>query len=342
MSTLTHQPETPSPTTPDPTALTGAQARLWAALTRMPGATAAELATTAQIGRSTAGKTLTALETSGMTHRHPGGFDGKRRLPDRWYATTAPSPDVSRSPDSQPATTPHCEPQTEAPSATAQTAADVTQQPPTAPEPEPSPDRPTITSVDGTPESSGQRKTPPEPRSDTTTPHTSHDGSRDDHGTQAPTAPLPTTTEQPDGTPTPAPSPEVRAGDDESSSGSRRPAMADETVAAALAELVSDGQAETDTAGDDSPPFRATAVYGGKQRRAPGELRSRVLTFLRDRPGEEWGPTGLSRQLGASSGAISNALDRLVALGLARRTGEKPRRFTAATADEHDPQSQAR
>src|SRR5438552_1323112 len=64
MSHTTFQPETPAPA---PAAFTGAQARLWTALTQMPGATAAELATAAGIGRSTAGKTLAALEKTGMT-----------------------------------------------------------------------------------------------------------------------------------------------------------------------------------------------------------------------------------------------------------------------------------
>jgi hypothetical protein len=63
-----------------------------AALSRHPGATAAELAEVAGIGRSTAAKTLAALEGQGKARRTPGGRDGARRLPDRW----APAPAAER------------------------------------------------------------------------------------------------------------------------------------------------------------------------------------------------------------------------------------------------------
>ncbi|WP_419994493.1 MarR family transcriptional regulator [Streptomyces boninensis] len=94
-----------------------------------------------------------------------------------------------------------------------------------------------------------------------------------------------------------------------------------------------DGRAATDT-GKAQNPARPQASYGPPKRRAPGQLRERVLQFLQERPDEEWGPTGLSRQLEASSGAISNALDKLAQLGLARQTNDKPRRFTAVPAPE--------
>jgi DNA-binding MarR family transcriptional regulator len=66
-----------------------------AALTANPNATAAELADVASIGRSTAAKTLAALEGQGKARRTPGGRDGGRRLPDRW-ALTAPTTRVAR------------------------------------------------------------------------------------------------------------------------------------------------------------------------------------------------------------------------------------------------------
>jgi DNA-binding transcriptional ArsR family regulator len=46
--------------------------------------TGAEIATATGLGRSTVGKALAALERAGMVRRHPGGRDGRRRLPDRW------------------------------------------------------------------------------------------------------------------------------------------------------------------------------------------------------------------------------------------------------------------
>lgn len=56
-------------------------------------ATTAELAETTGLGRSTVGKTLTALETAGRATRTLGGRDGGRKQPDRWtLATTEAAP----------------------------------------------------------------------------------------------------------------------------------------------------------------------------------------------------------------------------------------------------------
>ncbi len=79
--------------------LTGSHAKIRAALGDSPGATSATLADTAGIGRSTAGKALTALEQNGLARRELGGRAGKLRIPDRWFPhqpaqvdTTAPEP----------------------------------------------------------------------------------------------------------------------------------------------------------------------------------------------------------------------------------------------------------
>lgn len=48
--------------------------------------TGAEIAADTGLGRSTVGKALAALERRGMVRRHPGGRDGRRRLPGRWSA----------------------------------------------------------------------------------------------------------------------------------------------------------------------------------------------------------------------------------------------------------------
>jgi DNA-binding MarR family transcriptional regulator len=63
-----------------------------AALDQQPDATTAELAAAAELGRSTVGKALAALERDGRVRRTPGGHDPNgRRLPDRW---TTPPPEV--------------------------------------------------------------------------------------------------------------------------------------------------------------------------------------------------------------------------------------------------------
>jgi hypothetical protein len=64
---------------------------LWAALHATPGATAADLARTARIGRSTATQLLAALVEAGLAERTPGGGQGRTRKPDHWTATTPPA-----------------------------------------------------------------------------------------------------------------------------------------------------------------------------------------------------------------------------------------------------------
>ena len=68
---------------PAPATTPTAQALL-DALTGRPGATAADLADAAGIGRSTAAKLLAKLAAEGSVLRQPGGGQGGRRSADRW------------------------------------------------------------------------------------------------------------------------------------------------------------------------------------------------------------------------------------------------------------------
>ena len=54
-----------------------------------PEATVAQIAVSAGIGRSTAGKLLAQLESDGEVRRTTGGRDGARRLPDRFALASA-------------------------------------------------------------------------------------------------------------------------------------------------------------------------------------------------------------------------------------------------------------
>ncbi|MFD4248295.1 MarR family transcriptional regulator [Amycolatopsis thermoflava] len=86
-------------------------------------------------------------------------------------------------------------------------------------------------------------------------------------------------------------------------------------------------------------PDTSTANVGndGQQteRLAPGALRGMVEDYLRDHPGDEFGPVTIAKALGGkSSGAVSNALDKLVADGTAVRTKDKPRRFALAPTEQ--------
>ncbi|MEV0604261.1 hypothetical protein AB0I82_33880 [Streptomyces sp. NPDC050315] len=89
---------------PEPLAgLTGAPAFIYTelvGLTAENGATTAELALAAGLGRSTAGKALVILEEHGLAVRSPGSHDGPRRTPDRWHP--APSHKAANNQSSHP------------------------------------------------------------------------------------------------------------------------------------------------------------------------------------------------------------------------------------------------
>jgi hypothetical protein len=89
---------------PTPAAPSSAQALL-GALAGRPGATAAELAETAGMGRSTAGKLLASLQAEDRVVRQPGGHQGGRRTADRWTLPTPPA-NPTQDPDAVAATSP--------------------------------------------------------------------------------------------------------------------------------------------------------------------------------------------------------------------------------------------
>jgi hypothetical protein len=97
--------------------------------------------------------------------------------------------------------------------------------------------------------------------------------------------------------------------------------------------------------GGSSTPDDAPETASGEEkadRLAPGALRGMVEDHLRDHPGEQFGPTAIANELGGkSSGAVSNALDKLVADGVAVKTQDKPRRFALAPAQQEPAASPA-
>lgn len=74
------------------------------------------------------------------------------------------------------------------------------------------------------------------------------------------------------------------------------------------------------------------AVTARGPRLAPGALHGMVEDYLRDHPDEEFGPTKIGHDLARSTGAVGNALERLVASGYAIRTKERPKRYALAPA----------
>jgi hypothetical protein len=75
----------------------------------------------------------------------------------------------------------------------------------------------------------------------------------------------------------------------------------------------------------------------GGERLPKGALRGMVEDFLREpaRDGKDFTPGDIGRVLERSSGAVSNALEKLVEEGTAVQVNEKPRRFAlSATAND--------
>jgi len=77
-------------------------------------------------------------------------------------------------------------------------------------------------------------------------------------------------------------------------------------------------------------PATAPKTDAGTSRLGSGQLRDMVLQFLRDHGGEDFSPSAMGKALARSSGAISNACDRLQADGAVLRTSDKPRKFRIA------------
>lgn len=85
-----------------------------------------------------------------------------------------------------------------------------------------------------------------------------------------------------------------------------------------------------------SSPGAACADVEGGPRLRKGELRALVLERLNADLDAEHTPTALSKVLGRSSGAISNALVRLCLDGQAVETSSRPRRYGAAPGTRRD------
>lgn len=104
-----------------------------------------------------------------------------------------------------------------------------------------------------------------------------------------------------------------------------------EPVAAADSEPAADS-VEAD--GDQTTVGGAGTTGVKAARLAPGALSGMVEDFLREHPGQEFGPVEIAKALGGkSSGAVSNALDKLVVNGTAVKTSDRPKRFALAPAE---------
>lgn len=276
---------------PDPLAqlsvATGAVYAKLVTLTDNDGATAAELALAAGLGRSTTGKALVTLEEKGLAIRTPGGHDGPRRTPDRWRAAPAPWNSSGNASGTQEAKPTDSEPSTA-----------------------------------NTSESQASHTDPESAPAAATTTESEESNTVDEaSATIASVADAPHDTSHPD---------------------DKQPAEDVEGEANAHHTGSNDGPESEDTpesarqVNPEQPltaPATAATQLGARKRLAPGALRQLVIDHLRAHPDGAFTATKISRVIEKSSGAIANALDKLVKDGIAEQMSDRPRTYRMATPD---------
>lgn len=90
-----------------------------------------------------------------------------------------------------------------------------------------------------------------------------------------------------------------------------------------------DARTDGPSNGDGASSGEATGGEAGAsaERLGRGALAVLVREYLAARPGEELGPTQIGKALDRSQGAVSNALARLEAAGVAELVSPSPRRY---------------
>ena len=100
--------------------------------------------------------------------------------------------------------------------------------------------------------------------------------------------------------------------------------------------LTADAPADDDAgaAEESELPASAGLSVGRPERLKSGGLYGLVEDYLRDRPGQEFGPSQIGKDLNRSSGAVNNALEKMAAEEVAVKTQAAPKRFSIAPDDE--------
>jgi hypothetical protein len=128
----------------------------------------------------------------------------------------------------------------------------------------------------------------------------------------------------------PAPDPAVLAGITENAS-QIGVAAAAVTTALEAGDLGAARRAIEEIRDQAAAALRAVKAAGGGSRPGTaarsGQLRELVAAHLAGHPEEEFTPHEIGKIIGRSSGAVANALDKLVSLGQATLSCEKPRRY---------------
>jgi hypothetical protein len=146
--------------------------------------------------------------------------------------------------------------------------------------------------------------------------------------------------------PTPVPDSADRQPDRDTGTGARRRKRATTTGTTPNPAPAGGGQRSGRSGGGAAVTGAAPVNGAGRNqsatpRLAAGALQGMVQDYLTEHPGDH-GPTGVGRALGRSSGAVANALERLVTAGWAVRTNDRPRRYRTADEAELDSASPPR
>ncbi|MGW0805572.1 hypothetical protein [Nonomuraea sp. NPDC002799] len=338
-------PEGLSIATPDADATAGVDARVgavWAALNAEPGASATVIGAAAGLSRMVAGKILSQLEAEGRARREPGTNDGQTRgrAADRWYPiaadTSAPdSPDVEVS-DTAPAVPDADTPDADIPVGDAVPASDEEVHPAVidsadpAPVAEPIDEEGLIEEAHGRPESLTGEEAPGEESDrahselmsvpDADVSELVSEPVADDPAWERVQTELAELTDLFGGVVM-----AKKEGNAVMALGCLEMAMARIASVHRNARAVLTGAAAAPARpASGARPGSASGVGGGVR---PGALRDRAHAHLIEFPDKDFTPYEIGKVLDASSGAVANALDRLVNLGHAVLTCERPRRF---------------
>src|SRR6266511_2184489 len=87
---------------------------------------------------------------------------------------------------------------------------------------------------------------------------------------------------------------------------------------------------ETQQPATEKPAAEPTSKDSSSQRLRPGELRALLHAWLAERPGQEFTPTKIGKELGRSAGAVGNALATMTDADQVTKTSAKPRKYMLA------------
>jgi DNA-binding MarR family transcriptional regulator len=279
-------------------AASGPTGAVWDALTGNPGATVAQIAAVAAISKTRTRKELAALEADGHAIRSAGGHEGGKRAPDTWHPAT-PAENATDGEEAKTYTNTDTGAQA-APEETATVEAAPVEVPAAADE---AGDVPAGTAA-ATAAATGEGSVEPDEQQ----------GMDVEAVTEAQQA--------------------LTAMAEEIAAALEALASGEGSTALAAAETIYTGSGRARRLVRTAVQGRPRSSATGRLRSHPGELRAKVAAHLAAYPGKEFTPHEIGKVIEHSAGAVANALDRLVELGLAELTCDRPRRFTATPSDE--------